>query len=1380
MSTTTWKLRAKALAFSIVALGVLGGAQGCAGERDPINRVQPNALSKSLFVRADADGRWLSDSDSWYFRATITDVPASQSTAFIGAAGEMYRVKWRIEENFLVAYREDPDILNSGDPNGGRVAAFPITSHFDIRRQYNANTGEEGNVVEENTTDRAWDQREWMRVDWSNNQISRSMFVAPGFESVSAVTNFVQDPKSADAPLFQDGYVDVTARYTVSPDIYSCYYYYRDVGCGPGDISARLSFMKVPERDFVPREYPDRITLTDEGGNPLRNVSGSVVSLPMMDQFGFFRTERAQYDQRYGSLEKRFLYRANTWNLWDQWFRRDDKGQVVKTESGENAVLPYSERKVRPIVYHVNGEWPADLKKTAMETADAWNDAFSETVAALRLLEKKAPGEALTNAELRAEVQAMRTRDVGYGKNWAGDPWGERVYVLCSNNPVAPGDHPLCGKPGDRPRQGDLRYSFMYWVPKPQPSGPLGFGPSYPDPITGQIFTASAYIYGAALDTYAQQATDIVNLLNGRWTEFDLANGIAADEYAKRLARGEVPAPTESGVAGFDAMTPGKPGFQLPKAQAQVERAINRPLLATIAKQGAPLATGATGKQRLEQVFQNPALAQKILENPETRLLAGFDPTQSIEEQLRARSKGADVSDAKTKALKQISDVMLEPDMVKKENERLRFLGEHGCYLDAAMVDDSTIGLARELARKYAGAFQAGGPAAEQERLQKQVWQELREHILRGVLEHEVGHTVGLRHNFEGSSDAINFHDRFWDLKSETLQFGAPMTERQKNERMTEYQYSTVMDYGSRFNSDIHSLGKYDYAAIRFGYGDLVETFPKGAIKDKLYNARPDQFGSGFFTGYSAEVLDDVNRQYRHYTQIPAEMDTGVERIKASGREIRPFAEIVANATNLYAKARGNTTLVKTTSSAGGIDVVPYRYCGDEFAGSASRPLCQRWDQGADAAEVVVDAMSRYRDYYIFDAFTRGKVSGANTLRGYLSKIVSRYFSHVHSQYIHWLFYQGSNDYYWSQIFGGQKGVDAGYITNADWFKDPAGGLPATIATTWGLDRLIDVLATPDVGVYVPNQDSALQKDNAFWEQATSSPYACQNAAGGADRCASSKDLLALDIDQGARYRYTRYDTATGQGYFNRIKNVGSFYDKIAALLMLTNTETNFVGQDQTNAVSYRIGFYLAFPKAMSSIFGGIATDAFDNYAWRYEWEGLGQTGNVKLYTPNVFQALGGEDQATAATGASAPALKGKPVDSGWFFYYKAYSLFFSMAEFQSNFSQSWNDAVRVWCVGCGEAFTPGAGTTPVTFTDPLSGKQYGALEYGDGRYSPGAGFVKQGQQLVTAFDEAKAKDPASANYQYYVNRARARLQDHVELLDLVRGLYQVYGYTRF
>lgn len=1342
-----WKLRAKAVVFGAIASTVFGGAPGCAGERDPINHVQANVVPKAIFLRPDGQGRFLDDSDSWYFRATITDVPAAQATAFIGAAGDMYRMKWRISEDGkeLQAYREDPDILSAGDEHDGTIAAFPIESHFDVRRGYNAATGEETNIIEENTTDRTWDKREYMRVDWGTNKISQSMFVAPGFEAISASTTWIQASDHPDHPTFQKDYVDISARYTVRPDTRTCFFYYRDVGCGPGDISARLSFMKVPERDFEPREYPDRVPLLDDDGDPIRTVSGSPVGLPVMDEFGFFRTERAQYDPRYGALEERYLYRANVWNLWKQWFARDAAGRVLEDARGEKVRLPYKAREVRPIVYFLNAAWPASMKPVAQATADSWNDAFNETVAALRLLEDRAPGSALSQAELRGEVERMRHA-------------GERSFVLCQNNPVKEGDDPACGAPGTVARQGDLRYSFMHWVAKPQPAGPLGFGPSYADPVTGEIFSASAYVYGGALDTYAQSAVDIVDLINGKTKEFDYENGIATDAYAKRLARGEVPGPRASAVDGFSGVAPGEPGFDLATAQKNVELGVDRALLEAIAQKGIPLATGPSGAERRAMIKGTP-LERKIFDVPETHFLVGKAPGEALTD--------GDMG--------KVSDVFAASDVVKQESERQRFLGEHHCYLDASLVDDSVVGLAKQMAAKYA-SLAASASAAEQERAHYGMWDELRARILSGLLAHEVGHTLGLRHNFEGSSDALNFFDEFWDLKEESLQFGAPMTDRQRDAGMTELQYSTVMDYGARFNADIRGLGKYDYAAIRFGYGDLVETFPKGAIKDPLYNAPASAFGAGFFTGYSAEILDRLNRQFRHYTMIPGEFSAGIDGIKKSGREIRPFADVVASARAAYLGAKGDTSTVKVTSRSGGYDVVPYRYCGDEFAGSANRPLCQRWDQGMDPMEVVSDAMSRYKQYYVFDAFTRGRANGFNMANGYLTKIATRYFSHVHAQYIHWLFFQGSLDYYWRAVLGGAKGVKSGYITNEDWFKDPAGGLASTMATTWGLDRLIDVLGTPDVGVYLPNEDSALQPAGSFFSQVTATPYACRDARGATVKCGSNDKQLTLDIEDGARYRYTRYDNASGQGYFNRIKNVGSFYDKIAALLTLTNTSTNFVGQDQSNAVSYRIGFYLAYPKAMSGVFGGVATDSFDKYAWRVSAPAPG--ADAKLMSPNVFQTLGGRDGAFATT--SDRQLRGTPIDSGWYFFYKAYALFFSMAEFQSNFSQSWNDAVRVWCVGCGEAFTPGAGLAPVTMADPLTGKQYAAIEYADGRCSPGADLIKQGQKLVDDYNARSAAAPDAENREYFINRARARLQEHVELLDLIRGLYQKYGYTRF
>ena len=139
---------AKKLFLAVATMGAFVGVAACAPSRDEINRVQANALRKDMFVRADSNGAYLADSDTWFFRATVIDSPAAAATpAYIGTGGPMWRVKWRIEEYFLLAVKEDPDIIGSGETGGGVVAAFPITSHFDVKRAYNAATGEDTNVL---------------------------------------------------------------------------------------------------------------------------------------------------------------------------------------------------------------------------------------------------------------------------------------------------------------------------------------------------------------------------------------------------------------------------------------------------------------------------------------------------------------------------------------------------------------------------------------------------------------------------------------------------------------------------------------------------------------------------------------------------------------------------------------------------------------------------------------------------------------------------------------------------------------------------------------------------------------------------------------------------------------------------------------------------------------------------------------------------------------------------------------------------------------------------------------------------------------------------------------------------------------------------------
>jgi len=158
------------------------GATSCASERAPINRVQANALEKSFFVGEDlADPK---DNPEFYYRPTIVDVDfgASQDQLFTASGAQtIARISFEITEDLLLArltYERIADTTGNGTPNspdqnsGQIVAAFKIESHFDVKRSYNPTTGEELNVIDENSTDSPWYARQFMRVDWSQNLIT--------------------------------------------------------------------------------------------------------------------------------------------------------------------------------------------------------------------------------------------------------------------------------------------------------------------------------------------------------------------------------------------------------------------------------------------------------------------------------------------------------------------------------------------------------------------------------------------------------------------------------------------------------------------------------------------------------------------------------------------------------------------------------------------------------------------------------------------------------------------------------------------------------------------------------------------------------------------------------------------------------------------------------------------------------------------------------------------------------------------------------------------------------------------------------------------------------------------------------------------------------
>ena len=97
-----------------------------------------------------------------YYRQTVVDVPFTAGMTFIGEQSILERMRWEISEDRLTAYRSYERVQDSEAPSnlpgtayqGAPIAAFPIIAHFDVQRVYNEATGEQSNVIVENTTDR--------------------------------------------------------------------------------------------------------------------------------------------------------------------------------------------------------------------------------------------------------------------------------------------------------------------------------------------------------------------------------------------------------------------------------------------------------------------------------------------------------------------------------------------------------------------------------------------------------------------------------------------------------------------------------------------------------------------------------------------------------------------------------------------------------------------------------------------------------------------------------------------------------------------------------------------------------------------------------------------------------------------------------------------------------------------------------------------------------------------------------------------------------------------------------------------------------------------------------------------------------------------------
>ncbi len=1227
--------------LTLGAFALAGAAfAGCAQQVGDIDRTSPNRLEKSALE------------GEWYMMNTVIDTSSLALSSFAGLQGNMERVFFQIEEDTLLVRRTFEDVVGvdsnginvPGDASwdgGSVVAAFPVQSHFDVQRSYNSATGEQSNVIVENASDRDWYEREYMRVDWSRQTIDGGWGSIVDTQNMAEVVVGPQDEgpettwyveRNEDGEVY---YIDVVTSYYVYPDPIECILAFGAPAwgsdCGPERVTARTSYLKVdPTNDYIARDYSEFD----------------------LNYFGYFTVGRCVFDRRYECTDSSRVQAAATWNIWQN------------HTDGNGNVLPYEQREVRPIAYYINQEWPLDVLHVAYESTEQWSYAFRRTVAALQ----NKPIEQVPRmfyACLNTGTEEEAAEVLAFADTMRNDSRAQltRDAVAASNEGYANG---ACQDRGRVKNVGDLRYSWLNWVNNGAwvPWG--GYGPSGQDPLTGETRQGGANINGQNYDWAAQRTLEIVKVINGELDPVDYGYGTYIRSYFDNL-RAET---NDDRYLGYLRTTDGSDEDAQQKSalgQAALQRRAERILeRAQRADHLRTLGQDVLQRPHVQQLMQRPLSDFELRNQAQAAPLRRFAGTP-FEQELLLPEVNEGLGDvlrrggmSEEEVLNYISPARVgNMETMIEYGDRLRSrLLDRNIHL-ATDFDPYMLGFAREISA-YRDQLLAEGMEPGPE-LDTELWMEIRAVILAGVVEHEIGHTVGLRHNFEASTDALNFFPQYWALRERTfdedcddkgwstfnpegLATGEVAPRRcEGGESVSEYalraaemleeirtgvvgdgvnytggihefQYSSIMDYDPKVNTHSSGIGLYDYAAIAYGYGDLVEVFDQAPFRlrvDTRYNDTTDDFESitvdragdrvvdmrdvddysvrsnGITDGdapRAEDIADDLTNgrpaspirdnpwTHWHYSVLPMMFDGIADSVNSAEAAQGYYPERVQYEGMDRMAGMYNRILVQADDLGAGDVRVPYRYCEDYREGASS--TCAVFDLGADEYEMLTELMDRYDSYYVSTFFRRERRGFGLWLYPVVSSMLGRYYGPAIRYYQFWLINYSSRGF--------------------DWLNSEYGGLQQYNAALEGVNFVGQAFSNPTVGTYVFDQEEGtflnVSDDPNFRFEAYDTDYPDL----------TEDDYLSIDIADGGRYGFSRFtrneDGERGYHYFFETEVLSHFWAKYAALFAMTSGSIDLIGVDtDSDSSSYFIPPYLVFEEDMTNFFGALITGDFND-----------------------------------------------------------------------------------------------------------------------------------------------------------------------------------------
>ena len=1049
----------------------------------------------------------------------------------------------------------------------------------------------------------------------------------------------------------EQGYIETTTAYIYEPDPMTCY---RALGldsvsnCEANMVRFTNSFVRIPkdkDKEFEPMLFLDNMKLQNNDGSTMLmarmvdqdaklvtevecndlirrtmlqedgrfaedpNLGCQPATFDMTASVGVFRTRFHKGTYADPNVDAHRQHYANHWNIWQRAY--DNDGQLIAP----------ADRALKPITYYLNEFYPKDMLHVAREVERQWNDVLTQTAALakgvspddvkaelaslhqgdtrmFRVLDNGCMPNALATwlsdhgqpkAGDRLDVQASLEKHL---KHATGDTLEERLWSLPNDT-----HRQLCAElefaTEDRPsqeqlvwqRSGDLRYSMIPWIDDTAAGGWLGLGPSAADPLTGEIVNGMANVSGVGLRLYGYYVADMIQFINGEIDSDDLMTGdhirrhIQATRAQGESVRAQALSPVQKqdferkiqslapSAARTTGGTDGNPVDRLPPEVFMM--GLDRLQDQSIASMKVAKA-GDLGLSRFAEFMARPEIRDLMLADPHM--------ARAVEAQANEIAAGRVVDDD------DLAQAYLElnaPQVTHwrvSELEKLRSEGNVFSLQAALDVAQSTIPLYQGSAARFRG------------KSREEIARFYMERIAMTTMLHEVGHTLGMTHNFQASMDVLNYPQEYWKIEEAVVKgivapeevnsisadkaeaiFGKDAARIFSGETDLETPYylnqaelraSSIMEY-SPMGGDFGGLSPYDTMFANLVYARKTPVWKKEILDDLPASYQFKMATRSYrdlpliFAGESMKYAPEQERRLkgiknilegREWVSIPEAMELERQRIKANTADF------------IGGKYKLGDVPHQTPR-------VPVKYCDNSIEGLVIG--CTMHDWGSSQREVVNNAFDTYRTMQPYIRSRRGR-NTTNLIRS----VAWNLYSTLQSVNMAFRFYS---------LY---RFLDYGELT--DDMRE---------ASIDAANFYAEVLAAPEPGVYCHfdgKDHASMSRVDAFRFYNLQNTYVPSRFMSQGAKC---DDQIVLQPGQARYYGYSQT-----REYLPRIDYVGSFLEKEIASQALFNVSAEFINSPWlTDSRATNISYWTLFQDDMLAMMRGLILGDYSQVGGHYD-----------------------------------------------------------------------------------------------------------------------------------------------------------------------------------